>query len=133
MTRTGRNESDVDARARRAGRLTAAAAAVVGGTAAFLVLLAPDGTSWATTALAVCVPIGVAIWLLAYVEMSRHQHRAGLPAADREAWQRRFWPARARGLAILAGAFVPWFYLLGTPAQRRLAQYERAMRKGRKR
>ena len=112
--------------------MTAAVALVVVATAAILVLAAMEGWRWASAGLGACGLVLVATWSIAYFEMAGHQRRAGSSEADREAWQRRMWPVRARGLAFVAGVLVPWFYLLGSPAQRHLATYERrTSRRGR--
>jgi hypothetical protein len=122
-----------DARALRAGRATATIALLTVGSATLLVLLAAEGRTWAMKGLWFCLLAGLVVWSTAYFEMARHQSRSGLTEADREAWQQRLWPLRARGLAFLGGLFVPWFYLLGSPAQRRLASYERRpARRGRR-
>ena len=117
--------SSDDVRARRAGKLTAVVAALVVAVAALLALLAASGRAWAPTGLWGCLLAGVAAWSIAYVEMTRHQRRTSLSEADCEAWQQRMWPLRARGLAFLGGILVPWFYLLGSKAQRRVTTYQR--------
>jgi hypothetical protein len=114
-----------DERAANAGKVTAAIALSVLGAAALLLLAAAEGWRWAPAGLGVSGLVLLAVWSMAWFEMARHQRRTASPEADREAWQRRMWPTRARGLAFLAGALVPWFYLLGSPAQRRLASYAR--------
>ena len=114
-----------DARAIRYGRATATLAFLTVVSAALLILLEAAGRSRAAKGLWFCLLAWLVVWSTAYFEMARHQSRSGLAEADREAWQQRLWPVRARGLAFLGGVFVPWFYLLGSPAQRRLASYER--------
>ena len=122
-----------DARAIRAGRVTATLAFLTVVSTALLLLLAAEGRPWATKGLWFCLPASLVAWSTAYFEMARHQSRSGLAEADRDAWQQRLWPLRARGLAFLGGVFVPWVYLLGSPAQRRLASYERRPARRRRR
>jgi hypothetical protein len=121
-----------DARATRIGRATASLAVLVVGCAALLVLLAATGRKWATTGLWGCLLAGGVAWSIAYAEMIRHQRRTALPKADCDAWQERMFPVEARTLAFLGGIFVPWFYLLGSAAQRRLSVYERRPRRSRR-
>lgn len=114
-----------DLRATRVGRLTATIAGSVCAATALLVLFAAEGASWASVGLWACFVVAVVTWTVASFEMVRHQRRTDLSQEDRDAWQRRMWPVGARGIAFLGGILVPWFYLLGGPAQRRLARYER--------